>query len=411
MLKRILLFILALISALLLWLAISNYRNSKPLADELLFGIAHSFHAAIEFSLHQDPSMKALSSLHQQDLVCFALIDEKGIYRFHSDTELTGTQLSKTELLKKMSAETATGNRIKLPSGEDAYEIFSHVHVQNGTLGMQLILYTTRADAITRSTRLNMIAMVTLLTVSWFLTALIYRYARRDDEHKLELARQDHLSRMGEMGAILAHEIRNPLAGIKGFAQLIEKNPEDPSTKDSAHRIIVETLRLEELTTDLLAFARNDDYSVTTIQVADIVEKIVSMVRNEAEKSQITISTDCPQHLELRGNQDRLCQVLLNIAVNGLQAMPNGGTLSIVAREADDDVLISVIDTGHGIKQEDLKEIFEPFFTTKARGTGLGLALCKKIVEEHNGTIEVESSGEGTKVAMVLPKTWFKEDA
>jgi two-component system sensor histidine kinase HydH len=411
MLKRILLFCLAVISTLLLWLTISNYRNSKPLADEMLFGIAHSIHAAIEFSLHQDPSLNALSMLHQHDVVCFALVDDKGIYRFHSNESLIDTQLADSAMLKKMSAESMTGNRIKLPSGEEAYEIFTHVQVKDGTLGLQLILHTTRADALIRSTHVNMIAMVVLLAFSWVLTALIYRYARREDSHKLELSRQNNLIRMGEMGAMLAHEIRNPLAGIKGFAQLIVKNPENPRTKDSAQRIVVETLRLEELTTDLLAFARNDEFPVTTIHVLDIIEQTLTMLRHEAEQLKVSIVTDCSRDLELRGNQDRLSQVIMNIISNGLQAMPDGGTLSIIARGAGADILIRVIDTGHGVNPEDLKEIFEPFFTTKARGTGLGLAICKKIIEEHKGTIEIESSNDGTKVTIVLPKAWLKEEA
>jgi two-component system sensor histidine kinase HydH len=253
--------------------------------------------------------------------------------------------------------------------------------------------------------------MVTLLVFSWFLAAVIFRYARREERHRLELSQQENLARMGEMGAMLAHEIRNPLAGIKGFAQLIEKKPEDPRTRDSAQRIIVETLRLEELTTDLLAFARSDEFPVATIQLADFIEKTVAMVRPEAEQSRITIATDCPQELDIRGNRDRLAQVVLNIVRNGLQAMPDGGTLSITVRPSDSCISIMVTDSGHGINPDDMQKVFEPFFTTKARGTGLGLALCRKIIEEHNGTIGIESSSAGTRVTMVLPVEWRKGEA
>jgi two-component system sensor histidine kinase HydH len=377
----------------------------------MLFGIAHSLHAAIEFSAHQDSSLKALSTFHQHDIVYFALVDEKGIYQFHSDEKLIGTQLLDREVLKKMSAETMNGKRIRLASGEEAYELITHVHSPNRPLGLRLILHTARADAVIRSARINMIIMITLLTLSWCLAALIYRYARREDRHKLELARQENLARIGEMGAMLAHEIRNPLAGIKGFAQLIEKRPEGPRTQDSAHRIIAETLRLEELTTDLLAFARSDQLPVDTIQISEFIEQTIEMVRTEAEQSRIAIVSDYAQELETCGNRDRLSQVLLNVTMNGLQAMPDGGTLSISARKSDSGISIEVRDTGHGISADVMQKVFEPFFTTKARGTGLGLALCKKVIEEHNGTICIDSSDAGTTVAIVLPVAWLKEEA
>jgi two-component system sensor histidine kinase HydH len=253
-----------------------------------------------------------------------------------------------------------------------------------------------------------MVVMVALLIFSWIHAGLIYRYARREEQHRLDLTRQENLARMGEMGAMLAHEIRNPLAGIKGFAQLIENKTDDPRTMDSAQRIIVETLRLEDLTTDLLALARSDGFPVTTIQLTDLLEQTVAMTRSEAEQSNIAITVNCTQNLEVRGSRDRLAQVLLNIVRNGLQAMPHGGTLAITAMPSGSCISIIVTDSGHGIKPDNMPRVFEPFFTTKARGTGLGLALCKKIIEEHNGTIGVKSSHEGTCVTMVLPTEWRK---
>ncbi len=403
MLKRILLLCLAGISLLLIWLNINNYRDAQPLADEMLFSIAHSLHAAIEFSAQQDPSLQNLSSFHSHDVVYFALVDNKGIYRYHSNKELIGTQVQESHLLQKMSTEMMTGHRVRLTTGEEAYELFTHVQVPNDTLRLHLVLHTRRADAVIRSARINMVIKVTLLIFSWFLAALIYRYARREEVHKIELSRQENLARIGEMGAMLAHEIRNPLAGIKGFAQLIERKPEDARTKDSAQRIITETLRLEELTTDLLAYARSDEFSVTTVQVANFIEETVDMVRHEAEQSQVVITTECSQELDIRGNRDRLSQVLLNIIRNGLQAMPGGGNLAVTVKPSDTYVSIMVTDSGHGIKPDDMQKIFEPFFTTKARGTGLGLALCRKIIVEHNGTINIESSPTGTKVTIILP--------
>jgi two-component system sensor histidine kinase HydH len=409
MLKRMLLLCLAGISLALLWFTVRNYRNSLPLADEMLFGISHSLHAAIEFSVFHDPTLQTLSRFHSHDIVYFALIDNKGVFHFHSNADLIGTRLQDEAVLKEMSSETMTGKRVVLATGEEAYELLTHVHMPDGTLGLRLVLHTYRADAIIRSARISMVVMGSLLVLSWCLSAVIYRYARREDYHQLELARQENLARIGEMGAMLAHEIRNPLAGIKGFAQLIEKKPEGPNTKDSAQKIIVETHRLEELTTDLLAFARSDEFPVTAIPVAAFFKQIKGLVRHETEQFGIIFNVDCPEGLEIRGNNDRLTQVSLNIIKNGIQAMPDGGTLMLAVKTSGSNILTTVTDTGHGIDPKDMSRVFEPFFTTKARGTGLGLALCKKIIEEHYGSIDIESSPVGTIVSIVLPAEQSKE--
>jgi two-component system sensor histidine kinase HydH len=409
MFKRLLPSCLAGISILLLWFTVGSYRNARPLADEMLFGIAHSLHAAIEFSVFQDPSLRNLSQFRSHDIVYFSLVDGKGVRRFHSNSELVGTQLGNKEELLEMSSETMTGKRVRLDTGEEGYELLTHVHVPDGTLGLRLVLHTYRADAVIRSARINMVIMVVLLVFSWCLAAIIYRYARREDQHRLDLARQDNLARMGEMGATLAHEIRNPLAGIKGFAQLIEINPDDPRTRDSAQRIVVETHRLEELTTDLLAFARSDDFPVTLINVSEFIEQVVVMVHLEAGQAGVAITMDCIDGLVLRGNRDRLAQVVLNVVRNSVQAMPDGGTLSVVAVQAGLYASITISDSGCGISPDSILRVFEPFFTTKARGTGLGLALCKKIIEEHNGAITIESSSIGTTVTLLLPVSGRKE--
>lgn len=134
------------------------------------------------------------------------------------------------------------------------------------------------------------------------------------------------------------------------------------------------------------------------------------MLRTEAEQFGVSIVLDCSQGLSIRGNRDRLMQVFLNVCRNGLQAMPDGGKLVISSRQSDTGILIVITDSGHGISPDDMQKIYEPFFTTKARGTGLGLALSKKIIEEHNGSIDIKSSGAGTTVTMVLPVESRKDE-
>jgi len=410
MLKRIILFCIAVLSLLLLFFAVKNYRDSRLVADETLFGLAHSLHAAIEFSVVNDPSLHSLSKFYSHDVAYFALVDAQGVYRYHTNPELVGTRLLDKSVLDKLQAETMTGFRVKLASGKDGYELFSHVHTHDDVkLGLRLVLYTHRADVFIHNALVNMLIMISLLLLSWILIVVIFRYTLQEEQHKLELAKRDNLARMGEMGAMLAHEIRNPLAGIKGFAQLIEKKTSDSQTRDSAHRILEETLRLEDLTTDLLAFARSDRFSSQPVNVAELVKHTVALIHADAEQARIAVEIDCPVRLFISGDRDRLTQVLLNIVRNGLQAMASDGNLSISARKHGPDIAIRIRDTGHGISPENMAKIYNPFFTTKARGTGLGLALCNKIVTEHNGSIHVDSSTSGTTVTIELPEAREEE--
>lgn len=391
------------ISLFILWFAVNNYRDARPIAEDNLFGLAHSLHAAIENSVVHDPSLQSLATFHAPDLAYFALIDKNGVYRFHSNQELIGTRLNNRDTLQRLFAETMSGTRVELATGETAYELYGHIHTPRGTLGLRLVLHTYRADAVIRHARLTLLVLCALVAVGWFLAFVIYRYSRREEVHRQEMAQRESLAQMGEMAAMLAHEIRNPLAGIKGFAQLIEKRPDDPRTKESAHRIVGEARRLESLVTDLLVFARNDGDGAEPCVLAHLVEHSVDLVRSEAEQAQVALVVDCPPDLVVTGTRDRLGQVLLNIVKNGVQAMPDGGELCITARPVGPQAIITISDTGHGISPENLARIFTPFFTTKARGTGLGLALSKKIIEEHHGSIKVENSRPGTTVTISLP--------
>lgn len=404
MLKRNILLFGTMITLFLLWFAISNYRDSLPIAEETLFGLAHSLNAAIENSAIHDPSLRALSTFQTPDIAYFALVDKKGVYRFHSNQDLIGTSLQDKADLQRLFAEKMIGKRIKLATGEEAYELVTHINLPAETLALRIVLHTYRADAVIRRAQFNMLVLISLMAFGWILAFAVYRYARREERHRLEMATRDNLVKMGEMGAMLAHEIRNPLAGIKGFAQLITKKADDPRTKDSADRIVTEVRRLESLVTDLLDFAASDEFASAPVSLAELVDHTASLVRSEAEQINVTITVDCPADVQVSGNNNRLAQVLLNIVRNGIQAMPDGGTLNIALYATGTDAIIRISDTGHGIRQEDMHRIFEPFFTTKPRGSGLGLALCKKIIEEHHGSIGITSDDRGTAVTLSLPK-------
>src|SRR6266567_1254793 len=404
MVKRILLLIGVGTSLFLVWFAIDNYRASRPIAEENLRGLALSLTSAIENIAVGDPSLKSLAEFHPPDIAFFAVIDRHGLYRFHSNVDLIGTPAENTEFRRVLASKAASERRVTLGTGEKAYEFYAPLHLAGETLVLLLTLHTYRADAVVRRAEYGMAVLLALLAVGWMLGIVLYRFAAREERHQLDMARRERLAQMGEMGAMLAHEIRNPLAGIKGYAQVIGKKPQEARNAGFAERIVAEVLRLENLVSELLAYAGSGSFPMASIDLAGVIAHTVALARHEAEQQHVTVHSECREGLRVRGNRDRLGQVLLNLTQNALQAMPEGGSLRITADAAGKTVIITVSDSGHGIGPEHLERIFEPFFTTKARGTGLGLALCKKIVEEHDGNIGVKSVvGQGTAVSLSFP--------
>lgn len=404
MVKRSLLLFGAFVTGLLLWFAASDYRAAAPMAVENLRGLALTMSAAIENAAQNDPSFGSLADFRPADLAYFAIIDPKGMIRFHSNPDLIGTVVTDERAMDVVRGKTIVESRVVLGTGEEAYEFDAPIYVRGRTYALRLTLHTYRADAVIRRARLSLALLVSLIGAAWLLAVVIFRLASRAEGHRQEMARRENLARLGEMGAMLAHEIRNPLAGIKGYAQVIEKRPVEERNGPFAHRIVTEVLRLEGLVNDLLAFARSEPYPMAPLHLRGVIDHTRELIGAEAEELDVRIDVSCPEELQVSGNRDRLGQLLLNLAKNALQAMPGGGTLRISASRAGRDVTLRVADTGTGIDGQELERVFEPFFTTKARGTGLGLPLCRKIAEEHGGTIAVESSpGEGTTVTVTLP--------
>ncbi len=402
--RKILLLGGVLLSAAVIWFAVSNYSGARPVAEENLRGLALSLSAAIANTVLHDHTLRSLSTFQTQDIAFFALIDEKGLYRFHTNPDLIGKPFEGTIPFATLRDGATTDVRITLRTGERAFEFNAPIYLPGETLALRLTLHTHRADTVIRRARFNMMVLFALLAAGWTLALALYRFTRREEQHKLEMARREALARLGEMGAMLAHEIRNPLAGIKGYAQLIDKKPLDERNSGFARRIVAEARRMETLVSDLLAYARSARESTSAVNLNEIISHAADLLQHEPDTLHIKITAHCPEALQIAGNSDSLGQVILNLGKNAIQAMPDGGDLRITAAGSGNSVKIEVSDTGIGISRENVQMIFEPFFTTKAKGTGLGLALCRKIVEEHGGSIEVHSAvGEGTVVSMAFP--------
>ncbi len=217
-----------------------------------------------------------------------------------------------------------------------------------------------------------------------------------------DMARQKDYASLEEMATGLAHEIRNPLGSIKGAAQYLKAEAETTGSSKLLDIVIEETDRLNTVVSQFLNYAKPHTFNIEKQDINRIVTKVVSLIKAKGLPDNITIEENVAPHLPgVKIDGEQMLQVVLNIALNGIEAMPDGGTLRFgtvrIIGDGRRKVEISIMDTGHGINAKDRREIFKPFYTTKKRGTGLGLSICHKIVRNHGGTIRVESSpGHGT---------------
>jgi signal transduction histidine kinase len=224
--------------------------------------------------------------------------------------------------------------------------------------------------------------------------------------HRTQMSRAEHLATLGEMATGLAHEIRNPLAGIAGVVEIIGRDL--PAT--SPARAVVKDVRQEitqinRILTDLLETARPRQPEIRRSDLNTTVEHAVMLARQQALSKPILIDlVKAPSLSEVEHDSDQIHQVLLNLLLNSIQAIEGKGAIDVAIEQNGDNAVISVADSGRGISPEHLPNIFRPFYTTKGNGTGLGLSLARRIVEEHHGRVEVTSSvGKGTKFVVTLP--------
>lgn len=224
---------------------------------------------------------------------------------------------------------------------------------------------------------------------------------------KKEIARSQRLVSLGNLAAGVAHEIRNPLSSIKGFATFFKEryrdNPEDEKT---AEIMIQEVDRLNRVISQLLEFARPMVIERKPVSIQKLIAYTLKMIERQALKKGITVHSETPPDVgDILIDSDKITQVFLNLCLNAIESMERGGVLSVILFPHHERMIrIDIADTGRGMDQEELTNIFDPYFTTKPAGTGLGLAIVHKIIEAHKGEIRATSiRGKGTTVSVFLP--------
>jgi len=216
----------------------------------------------------------------------------------------------------------------------------------------------------------------------------------------------DRLATLGRMAANIAHEIRNPLASLTGAIEVLATPATTAAARDRLSQIVLrESERLNQIIKDFLAYARPAPLALETVSIATALEEVLVLFEHRARPGGPKIVREFSAPLHWRIDPQQFRQVVWNLCVNAVEAMPDGGELRVGAAAASAQMLaVWVSDTGAGIAPDDLAHVFEPFFSTKPEGTGLGLALVHRIVQEHGGEIDVRSTpGLGTTFTIMLP--------
>lgn len=234
------------------------------------------------------------------------------------------------------------------------------------------------------------------------------RESRKEIEtmHRTQMSRAEHLATLGELATGLAHEIRNPLAGIAGVIEIIGRDlPVTSPAREMVKDVRLEINQINRILTDLLETARPHPPLMMRSNLNTTVEHAVMLARQQVLSQPIKIELQqAPDLPEVEHDSGQIHQVLLNLLLNAVQAMDKEGTVRVEIGRQDGCASVAVSDTGRGIPEQQLSQIFRPFYTTRGNGTGLGLSLTRRIVEEHHGQINVTSEvGKGSTFEVLLP--------
>lgn len=360
---------------------------------------------------------------------------EKGVIAYSTDPRLIGQEVTKTPGYAKavqgvrssrMISETEDlwGMNVSVVGGErklQTYIPFRGAHPWLGTTSYVAGVFeliqdmSEQYESIVRFQYLvfglSILIMgsifIALLLIVRKAESLIDQHYREQQALENQLHQAERLAALGEMVAGVSHEIKNPLGIIQSTAELLAGMPDADETQKRLSGVIrEETGRLNGIVTEFLDFARPQTPNLQEASLADVLQKNLSFLEPELEKKGIRVEHNLDgRRFELQADPDLLYQAFLNILINAVQAQEAGGEVKVQVTQERDAHRVEIRDRGKGIDQENLSKLFNPFFTTKEQGTGLGLSIVKKIVEGHNGTIDILTRpGEGTSVVIRLPR-------
>ena len=434
--------ILSLFSVVAAISAAGIYKISIEASKDLLETRAVDIAVNVGFSLERLGLKEELfPSLVGRDrwdnLAYLALYDERGNILLHSNPLLIGRnsedENAKRVILRRESekrfSHMATGEkvfildfplRIHLESqevpkgpGPKSHDASEPVLVEpvggDWVYCLRVALHPYPAESIVRKANFQLALIGIGLIVLWTMTVVFFFILRKNYKLETKLREQQRMAALGEMAAVLAHEIRNPLSSIKGFAQFYQEQMSDPQAKEDFAIIINEAHRLERLTANLLTYARPARITPVPFKLDAICAEIKRTFA--AGYPGVHFHTSCTQDL-VHADKEKIMQILINLIQNAVDAVSvhEEARIWLTLRKKDKNIFIAVKDNGPGIAPEIKTRLFEPFVTTKTKGTGLGLAIVYRLVTALKGKIELKERPEGgTSVLIRLPAEMKEE--
>ncbi len=398
--------LLAIFSAALVYITHQNAEIARSLATKSLESTALALSTAAENALRQFGSDKEqqIREILSDRVVAYALIaGQDGTILFHTNPGRVGTRLTREEMGAWIPGPVSSRQMI-LGTGIPAYEFDFTLHrPDGGDELLRLILNTTQADLVLSwSNRMWWIVgsiLVLLWAVGFFFERAVTRYVRL----QVRQEEQERLTLIGQMTAVLAHEIRNAIAGVKGYAQWAHaKTDESQPAKTALDAILQGTGRIETLVNELLLYSKEEEYQMETVDLASIAREAV---RNGLSSWEGNVEIHVDDGTRVRADREKLYRTLVNGIRNASESIGKDGTIRILSAVDGRWVVLRIEDTGVGLSSENTARIFTPFFTTKADGTGLGLAYAQKVVEGMGGIIELKNrkDARGAVLGIRLP--------
>ena len=352
----------------------------------------------------------------QSDIEHVALVDDSLKILAHSDPRLANQRLDDPLMLQiRSSREPVLRRMVERSDGTRHYDVVNAISVNGSRLGfLEIGLSLKSMDAAWRRSLRSMLVFGLAIVVVGILGMAVIFYnqqshLQRVKDLETEIGRQARLSELGNLAATVAHEIRNPLNSVSMGLQRLKAEFSPTQDHDEYTRFLNliqgEVHRLNAIVEQFLSLARPLSLKREKIAVDQFLHELTTLAAGDAGSSNVSIDLKIAPGLpSLDADPNYLKQLLLNLILNGVQAMPQGGTLTVAA-EADKDLLrLTVADQGMGIERQALTKVFEPYFTTKPNGSGLGLSIARRIAEAHGGNITVESEpNRGSRFQVFLP--------
>jgi signal transduction histidine kinase len=402
-------FLLLFITGAIIMTTWQNLRSVRAVADQSLQNLSTALSLSVENTLRGQKvrAYDEIRRIFSDRIVAYAFIaDRDGQIVYHTNPSLIGSTVEDKEQVDTVfHSQKPAGRRTTLRTGVSAYQFNYMLRLGKGhdeILG--LVLNRSASDKVVAEAGQIWWVVASILagfwTIGFILAWTLIRYTNLQEE----LEERKRMALIGQMTAVLTHEIRNAIGGIKGFAQWVdEKTTAEDQRKTGLTMILKGTDRVEGLVNNLLLYSKEEIYTLTEFDLPVLVREIVD-ARRTGWAGNVTITGE--QIVPLTADREKLERAILNGVRNAIEAMGDTGNLVISVVNKRQSIVLSIEDTGPGIPETDLVRVFTPFFTTKTDGTGLGLAYSRKVVEGMGGQIELENRTDrsGAILTINLPK-------